>query len=661
MYIYQNCCICNDKPKFSIYDRKKQVIRYCESCFKKHKVSIMIKISRKEIKSATENTSEKLSEWFLENSKIKNESKCIVDQSDWEKKRQKIEALLLPFVGMDNVKETILSWADRLQGEERVRSQAKIKLKKSCFHMTITGSTGVGKSEIARVIAKAMYILGVVESDTFVETNRDGLIGEHVGATGPKTKKVIEGARSGVLFIDEAPTIATDYTTTEKTNFGKEAVTTLMDALEKERGRTVFIFAGYPVDMESFLRSNQGLVSRIPLSIHINDYTPKEITDIILLNLHQQGFGTGEVRSEIEKAVQRKSDKGIIPGNARAARSMSEEILSNYFKRVIKEEGEIKPNILPVDVSSFLNNKISKQDEEGFENVKENALKQLYALSGLTNIKKQIQKIGAYEYVQRKKEEKGMPTNRSTLHMTFNGNPGTGKTTVARILGTYFRGMGILSRGHFTEISKADLVRGSEPTASTVKNIVKRAIGGVLFVDEAYALAREKQGVEALDTLIKEMEDHREDLIVIMAGYSKEMESLYQVNPGLHSRIAYHLEFEDYDAKDLIQILNDLLGSQGLKLTQKAGGTLISFVEEFHKKGWIQSNGRWARNVFEKIMMSQSLRIVEEASDDYDVIEYKDIVESFDEMPKQKGDSNDAETKKKKITDMIKRLHALQI
>ena len=622
------------------------VKKYCSKCCEHSKDRLIDFFEKSLIHPYDQETKELLENWIADNEEkhYKKEMEKAIkktkkQEEKWEEAKEKIETLLSALIGMNDVKNTIRGWVSRLQGGEKLRAKTSLKLEKSTFHMTITGSSGVGKSEIARIIAQVLYILKIVEKDDLVEVNKDDFIGTHVGSTAPKTQRVIDSAIGGVLFIDEAHALSSKSTKGEKADFGEEAIQTLMAAMDKNKENTVFIYAGYPIEIEDFLQSNQGLASRIPLSLHINDYTPNEIAQMMIAKLQKQGFETQEAEEQIHQLVMTKSKKGIIPGNGRTAANYADQIVANFMKRVQVDAEEINVRIYAEDVESLRIKKRTPEDEEGLSQVKEAALRKLNSLTGLHQIKTQIKKIGSYEYVQRKKEEQGLPTNKSSLHMTFNGDPGSGKTTVARILGEYFRGLGILSRGHFTELSKADLVKGNQPTSSTVKNIVKEAIGGVLFIDEAYALAREKQGMEALDSLIKEMEDHREDLIVILAGYTSEMEHLYDVNPGLRSRIAYPLEFENYSADELITMLNDLLNSQEMKLTKEAADLLITKVEEFHQNDWVEANGRWVRNLFEKMMMNQSLRVVEAYSTDYTTIEKQDVENSFNELgqPREKG------------------------
>jgi SpoVK/Ycf46/Vps4 family AAA+-type ATPase len=647
----RNCFHCQDLgATLTIQWKTGTLGYYCEECVNDCKESIISKIAKGEGYPADERMKAIYVSWT--NPKA-------VAKSKWEDKTKTIESLLGAYVGMDDAKELVRGFLSRMKGEERLKgSDQKLKLQKPAYHLAITGPSGVGKTEFARTIASIYHQLGIVETAKVVETNRDGLIGQHVGHTGPKTNQVISSAMGGVLIIDEAPNLSSKTLSGSSSDFGAEAISSLMEALEKNRDNIVMIFIGYPLEMGMFLASNQGLASRIPLTLNLTDYTPREISQMVVKNLQAQGFGTESVTTDIENAVKRKSNKGIVAGNGRTARILAEGITSQYFARISATEGEISTNLQPSDVIAVAKNKKMKQDQKGLAVIKAAAEEKLEMLVGLENVKARIREIGAFQSLQQRREEAGLSSRRGSLHMTFNGDPGTGKTTVARIIGEYYRGIGLLSRGHFTEMTKAELVQGNEPTASTVRRIVKKALGGVLFIDEAYALAREKQGVEAIDTLIKEMEDHYEDLIVILAGYTSEMKNLDSVNPGLKSRIAYPIIFENYSPEELVQILNALIGEQQMNLTESAAKALISGTSLFHENGHVEGNGRWARNLFDKMLMAQAMRLSGDETADISVIEEADILAAFAQMPQKEADKemDELHEKLEKFGNMIEQI-----
>ncbi|MGM9924342.1 MAG: stage V sporulation protein K [Bacillus sp. (in: firmicutes)] len=241
---------------------------------------------------------------------------------------------------------------------------------------------------------------------------------------------------------------------------------------------------------------------------------------------------------------------------------------------------------------------------------------ELAALVGMEEMKKTIKQIYAWIYVNKKREEQGLKAGRQVLHMMFKGNPGTGKTTVARLIGKLFLKMNVLSKGHLIEAERADLVgEYIGHTAQKTRDLVKKALGGILFVDEAYSLGRggEKDfGKEAIDTLVKHMEDKQHEFILILAGYSKEMNQFLSLNPGLHSRFPIVIDFPDYNVSQLMEITNIMLREKEYILSQDAENKLEEHLA-YIKSAWSPigfSNGRYIRNTIEKSIRAQAMRLL---------------------------------------------------
>lgn len=234
---------------------------------------------------------------------------------------------------------------------------------------------------------------------------------------------------------------------------------------------------------------------------------------------------------------------------------------------------------------------------------------------GLDGLKETIKEIYASIYVNQKREQAGLKPSKQVLHMLFKGNPGTGKTTVARRLAELFFEMNVLSKGHFIEAERADLVgEYIGHTAQKTRELIKKAMGGVLFIDEAYSLARggEKDfGKEAIDTLVKHMEDHHNDFILILAGYPKEMERFLRLNPGLKSRFPLILEFKDYSIDELVDIAYQMLGDREYELSKEAEWKLRDHLLNM-KKNQSESfaNGRYIRNVMEQAIRKHAMRVM---------------------------------------------------
>ncbi|RPF42006.1 ATPase family protein associated with various cellular activities (AAA) [Thermodesulfitimonas autotrophica] len=247
------------------------------------------------------------------------------------------------------------------------------------------------------------------------------------------------------------------------------------------------------------------------------------------------------------------------------------------------------------------------------EETVEDVWREIESLVGLGPVKDALRRVVALVVADRERREQGLPPLRQTLHMAFLGNPGTGKTTVARLVGRLFRALEVLPSGHLVETDRSGLVAGYiGQTALKTQEVVKRALGGVLFVDEAYSLARGGEqdfGREALDALIKAMEDRREDLCVILAGYTDEMRELFKLNPGMESRIAFTLEFPDYTPEELLEIAGLYASKRGWRLTPEAEKVLLErFRRDAYRIGEM-GNGRFARNLVEKAEQAAALRI----------------------------------------------------
>jgi len=248
----------------------------------------------------------------------------------------------------------------------------------------------------------------------------------------------------------------------------------------------------------------------------------------------------------------------------------------------------------------------------------EELLQELDRLVGLWPVKELVKEIRAYVEIQRRRQEEGLFSSPMALHMIFKGNPGTGKSTVARLLGRIFKEMGILSQGHLVEVERADLVgEYIGHTAHKTREQMRKALGGILFIDEAYSLARGGErdfGREAIDVLVKGMEDYRDNLILILAGYKEEMEYFLETNPGLRSRFPIHLEFPDYSVPELMDIAELMFQERQYYLTVEARLELERILRREAIFGHrYNGNARLVRNIVERAMRKQALRLLEKA------------------------------------------------
>lgn len=241
---------------------------------------------------------------------------------------------------------------------------------------------------------------------------------------------------------------------------------------------------------------------------------------------------------------------------------------------------------------------------------------ELDGLVGLTFVKNKVNDLIAFQKIQQLRKAQGLASSKSTMHMAFTGNPGTGKTTVARIVGRMYKSLGLLSKGQFIEVSRTDLIAGYQgQTALKVKKVIERAKGGVLFVDEAYSITENEHsdsyGRECLTELTKALEDYRNDLVVIVAGYTEPMKIFFESNPGLKSRFNTFIEFHDYTAFELMEILYNMCLKNDYMLTPTAKEKLQDIlIAKVAYKNDEFANGRLVRNIYDDIIMNQARRLI---------------------------------------------------
>ena len=256
------------------------------------------------------------------------------------------------------------------------------------------------------------------------------------------------------------------------------------------------------------------------------------------------------------------------------------------------------------------------EDTEDDKRTLQDLLNELNALVGLKKVKSKVRDLIIYQRVQTMRHEKNLHSTKTTLHMAFTGNPGTGKTTVARIVGRIYKHIGVLSKGQFIEVSRTDLIAGYQgQTALKVKKVIERARGGVLFIDEAYSITEndhsDSYGRECLTELTKALEDYRDDLVVIVAGYTEPMKKFFASNPGLKSRFNTFIEFDDYNADELEEILISMCSKNDYVLDEEVKKKIHQYFEQqVASKDENFANGRLVRNLYDNLVMNQARRVI---------------------------------------------------
>jgi len=319
------------------------------------------------------------------------------------------------------------------------------------------------------------------------------------------------------------------------------------------------------------------------------------------------------------------------------------ESIDDYIESFYKELSEAKlHDLLSKDevvivkikdnkpIATFKEKEIDLIKTDDKDKALEEINKELDNVVGLDMVKDYIKSLQSHILIQERRKQQGMKTSDVSKHMIFTGNPGTGKTTIARLISRYMKAIGALSQGQLVEVTRADLVgRYVGHTAPLTMQVIKSALGGVLFIDEAYSLYRGKDdsfGLEAIDTLVKAMEDYRDDLIVILAGYSKEMSTFLESNSGLKSRFPNVINFPDYTGEELMKIALIIAKSKGYKIDDSLKEPLQEYFTKVQANNSKESgNGRLARNVVEDAILRQSERLIKDSKASIDEL----ILEDF--------------------------------
>ena len=539
-----------------------------------------------------------------------------------EETMEELLAKLDSLTGLTEVKKNIRNHINylnfiKLRQEKGFEESGKIAL-----HSVFTGNPGTGKTTVVNMLGKIYKKMGLLSKGHVTEVDRADLVGEYIGQTAPKTRKAIDAARGGILFVDEAYSLA--RVGDDAKDFGKEVVEMLIKEMSDGAGDIAIMVAGYPKEMDTFIESNPGLKSRFSTYYHFEDYLPEELFEIAIKAADKKGVTlTDDARKLLEEEfieVYRTRDKSF--GNARMAIGIIEEAKMDMGLRIMqlgdisKLSKEAMSQIEVPDIEKAFGGRSRKRPDLGInEKMLRDALNELNGLVGMGNVKAEINEL--VKLVRFYRETGKEVLNRFSLHGIFTGNPGTGKTTVARIIAKIYKGLGLLEKGHLVETDRAGLVAGYVgQTALKTQAKIEEAIGGVLFIDEAYALYSGKRGTEndfgqeAIEVILKKMEDQRGQFAVIVAGYPGNMSVFIEANPGLKSRFDRTYEFKDYSGEELFSIAMDLLSKEKLKLAPDAEAHLKSYFNILSDDGdKFFGNARTVRQVIGEAVKNQNLRM----------------------------------------------------
>ena len=540
------------------------------------------------------------------------------DIESFEEVLVKLDAL----IGLAEVKVKVREHAQYIQFLQLRKEKGFAEKDGINVHSVFSGNPGTGKTTVAKMMGRLYKKMGLLSKGHVHEVDRSDLVGEYIGQTAPKVKDAIEMARGGVLFIDEAYALA--RSPEDSKDFGREAVEILVRELSNGPGDLAIIVAGYPKEMKTFLDSNPGLRSRFKLSFDFADYLPQELAQIAEYASKEKEVSLAkeakELVDELITEAFRSRDRAF--GNARFVHDLVDKAKIQLGLRLMA-----MPNVRNLSPEALTI--VLREDVEKVQVLRKKAmpvipvdekllaitLHELDSLIGMQAIKRDIRELVALVRFYR---ESGRDVlGRFYLHTVFVGNPGTGKTTVARILTKIYKALGVLERGHTVETDRQGLVAGFVgQTAIKTAERIEEAIGGVLFIDEAYALnaaaSRGNQGDfgdEAIQTLLKRMEDRRGEFFVFVAGYPENMDNFLKANPGLASRFDKVLRFEDYSPEELLEIALYMFRQEKYQVEEEARehlGKYMVFLHQFRDKYF--GNARTVRQVVMEAIKNQNLR-----------------------------------------------------
>ncbi|MBQ6454288.1 MAG: AAA family ATPase, partial [Coriobacteriales bacterium] len=514
-----------------------------------------------------------------------------------------LDEMLDSVVGLAQVKDTIHQ-LEHFAVFRKMAMGSGRELPPANMHMLFMGNPGTGKTTVARIIATMLYKIGIIRQNKCVEVSSKDLVAGYVGQTDKRTHEVVMSALGGILFVDEAYSLVSGGGADGRGSFGKEAIAELVKSMEDYKDDLIIIFAGYEKEMNDFLEVNPGLTSRIGYTFRFEDYTTQELLQLFRNKVAQAGFDYD--RRTIDRELldifeHHRRFKNF--GNGRFVADLVQKAIIKHADRMAQGGYDTEDFMLTMrDIPS-------RQELFNITNwTARGAAELLEPLVGMKDLKAKIcefEKVVQF-YEDARKADLKLPD--FNMHMIFTGNPGTGKTTVARIIASILYNVGAVPTNKFVEVEAKDLLAYRSGTGQNeTERFIKEAMGGVIFVDEAYSLLYSSGGNDVISQLVKAMEDHKGEFCIMFAGYKAEMREFIDRNPGLASRIGYTFHFEDYDTDELQEIFDIKTMRAGLRLGIGVRRETTRIFKYFHN---VQNfgNGRFVDKIIQEILARHACR-----------------------------------------------------
>lgn len=474
------------------------------------------------------------------------------------------------------------------------------------YHYIITIDKACGLTKIVSLMAQIFHSLGIINSGNVEEVQSERFFNPFY---------FNDGDYSGIVVLHEIDAIL---------KFSEEALDNVHKNMVDSYGKKVFILVLPRKKKKTAERLYNSLRFRVNCRyLDLPSYTIKEYADIGEKLLKSYNLTvTPKAKEKLIQVIKKlKRDKNF--SNIHTIETIIHDLRVNKFIKAYHSDTRMryhaltakskKNNILDIeDIKVQIPTK--EKNVKKLNSKKESSMLDLSNMVGMNNIKNKIEEIACTLSIQKKLKEQGLNTDAICFHMQFSGNPGTGKTTAARLIGKTFKDMGLLEKGDFFEVSRDDLIgQFMGHSSAKTKEIIEKAMGSVLFIDEAYSLVldeRDMYGQEILTLLVKEMENNRENIVIIFAGYTEDLNNMISKNPGLKHRIPHKIEFPDYTPKELTQIFTSMIGSEYTLAPGVKEKAFEIFKAAIENKDRDFGNGRFARNLVERLKMKQAKRLI---------------------------------------------------